>query len=54
MKKTKFFVERTYFELEQKVNEFIQSKEIISISYSVATSGIITSHCCCVLYTEKE
>lgn len=48
--KTKFFREDTSYELESKVNNFINGKKIVNISYSVVPYGYSYVHCCCVLY----
>ncbi len=52
MTKTKFFKSEYIWELEGEVNMFIQDKDIINISYSVAECGYGYIHCCCVLYKE--
>lgn len=50
--KTKFFTTYNMWELEDDVNEFIQDKNVINISYTVAECGYGYTHCCCVLYRE--
>ena len=50
MMKTKFFEEETKGELEEKVNRFIQNKNVINVSYTVARGVYGYIHCCCVLY----
>jgi hypothetical protein len=52
MIKTRFFIADDAWELEDKVNEFIQNKDVINISYTVAECGYGYMHCCCVLYKE--
>ena len=50
MTKTKFFKTEHIWELEGEVNKFIQNKDIINISYTIADRGYGYIHCCCVLY----
>lgn len=52
MYKTEFFNEEHQYELEQKINKFIQNKRVINISYSTTKVGYSTHHYCCVLYVE--
>ena len=52
MTKTKFFKTSNAIELEGKVNDFIQNKDVINISYTVTEYGYDYIHCCCVLYRE--
>jgi hypothetical protein len=52
MTKTKFFKTEYIWELEGEVNMFIQDKDVINISYTVAEGGYGYIHCCCVLYRE--
>ena len=53
MIKTKFFTTDHRWELEDEVNTFIQNKDVINISYTVAQCGFGYIHCCCVLYREQ-
>ena len=48
--KVKFFFEESQRELENKVNEFIQGKNIINISYSTNTVGYNVWHYCVTMY----
>ena len=50
--KTKFFYAYNEWKLEEEVNKFIQDKNVINISYTVANCGYDYIHCCCVLYRE--
>lgn len=50
MTKTKFFKTDHILDLEREVNTFIQNKDVINISYTVADCGYGYIHCCCVLY----
>ena len=50
MTKTKFLKAEYIDELEGEVNMFIQGKDVINISYTVAECGYGYVHCCCVLY----
>ena len=52
MAKVKFFKTDNAMELENRVNEFIQNKDVINISYTVAECGYGYILCCCVLYRE--
>ena len=52
MTKAKCFETNREWELEDKVNKFIQDKDVINISYTVAESGYGYIHCCCILYRE--
>ena len=52
MAKVKFFKTNSAWGLEREVNEFIQNKNVINISYTVAECGYGYIHCCCVLYRE--
>ena len=53
MTKVKFFKIADYIsELESEVNKFIQDKDVINISYTVAECGYGYIHCCCILYRE--
>lgn len=48
--KVKFFFAEGQGKLENKVNEFIQGKNIINISYSTNTCGYSIWHYCVVMY----
>lgn len=50
MTKVKFFKTKDMLELESEVNMFIQYKDVINISYTVAECGYGYIHCCCILY----
>lgn len=52
MTKVKFFEENLQRHLERKVNEFIQDKTVVSISYSTNTLGYNVYHYCCVVYQD--
>ena len=52
MTKVKFFKTKDMWELEDEVNMFIQNKDVINISYTVAECGYGYIYCCCVLYKE--
>ena len=54
MLKTKFFREDSGFALERAVNNFIQGRLVVNISYSVAPRGYEYVHCCCVLYNTVD
>lgn len=52
MYKTKFFHEKSMYDLEDKVNAFIQDKRVVNISYTTNSVGYNVYHYCCVLYME--
>lgn len=52
MLKTKFFYDDDQAYLQDEVNKFIQDKNVINISYTVASCGYEYRHCCCVLYKD--
>lgn len=54
MLKTKFFRENSSFDLEREVNNFINGRLVVNVSYSVAQCGYEYIHCCCVLYNTVD
>ena len=52
MVKTKFFRADSEWELEGRINEFIQNKDIINVCYTAAECGYGYIHYCCVVYRE--
>ena len=52
MTKAKFFRADSERELEKNINQFIQNKDIINVSYTAAECGYGYIHFCCVLYRE--
>ena len=50
MCKVKFFYKDSQILLEREVNDFIQNKNIASISYSTNSVGYSIYHYCCVVY----
>lgn len=52
MRKVKLFQSAFEEDLEKLVNEFIQNKTIISISYSPVSVGSTFVSCICIQYEE--
>ena len=48
--KTRFFKTEYMCDLEEEVNQFIQDKNVINISYTIANCGYGYIYSCCVLY----
>ena len=50
MTKVKFFNNTSLNKLEKEVNEFLQHKVITNISYTTQNIGVLTKHCCVIMY----
>lgn len=50
MQKVKYFIENSLYDLEERINEFAKSYQILQISYATEKQGYSTYHYCMVLY----
>ena len=50
MSRVQMFENKLQYALEQKINEFIKDKKVISISYSTSLVGYYVYHYACVVY----
>lgn len=54
MPKVKIFEDHNSFYLEKDINNFIQDKKVLNISYNVYMCGYSTYYSACVLYEDYE